>query len=266
MKNQLETMISKYLESRKVKGLSPETLRLDKTALNKFAAYLTAAKLKFNRTTLIDLQNYQAFLQSQNIAPAGICKYLTVLRCFCRYCRTENLILHNPAARLGLPKQIDRTPRNIPDVAQIQKLLAAPDLNALSGLRDRAILELAYSAGLRRNEIISLNRVDLDLNARQLRVTGKGGKERAVPFGKSAAHYLKLYLKASSEINPAEPALFQNKYGNRLGALSVQNCFAAYNLRLGFRFTFHSLRHACALHMLQNHAGIRHIQELLGHT
>jgi integrase/recombinase XerC len=188
-----------------------------------------------------------------------------VLRCFCRYCQTENLILHNPAARLELPQQLDRTPRNIPNTTQIQKLLAAPNLTTLSGLRDRAILELAYSAGLRRNEIISLNRADLDLNARQLRVTGKGAKERIVPFGKSAAHYLQLYLKASGNINPQEPALFQNKDGDRLGVLSFSNRFALYNLRLGFKFTFHSLRHACALHMLQNHAGIRHIQELLGH-
>lgn len=265
MQKPIESLIEQYLEFRKLQGLSKDTLRLDRTALNKFAAYLKTARLEFTRITLADLQRYQNDLQESRTALTGVYKYLTVLRCFCRYCLNENLLLHNPAARLELPRKLESMPRHIPDAAQLQTLFAAPQLDTISGLRDRAILELAYSAGLRRNEIVRLNRADLDLDARQARVVGKGERERMVPFGKAAAHYLKLYLKASENFHPKGSALFQNQYGGRFGVASLAVKFIAYIRRLGLDFTFHGLRHACALHMLQNRAGIRHIQALLGH-
>jgi site-specific recombinase XerD len=266
MKISMEDMIKKYLESRKVKGLSPRTIIFDAFALNRFAIYLAAAGLKMNRVTLTHLQAYHAYLQQKyRLCTKGIYSHLTVVRNFCRYCLAENLTLHNPAAKLELPKYPKDAPKKIPTVAQVQQLLAVPDLTTPTGLRSRAIIELAYSAGLRRNEIISLNRADLDLNTRQLRVIGKGDKERVVPFGKSAAYYLKLYLQASRGINPKQPALFQTRRGTRLNKNNLNQYFEAYNRRLGFNFSFHSLRHACALHMLQNKAGIRYIQELLGH-
>jgi integrase/recombinase XerD len=262
MEKQLKTMIENYLESRKLKGLSPETLRLDKTALNKFTAYLKAAGLEFNRVTLTDLRNYHAHLQTQGLTPA-LYKYLLTVKAFYRYCQQEDYLLFNPAAQLVLPKVAKKIAKIIPTPAQIRLLLAAPDLTDLTGLRDRAILELAYSSGLRIGEIINLNCHNLNFQSKEARIYGKGAKERTVPFGKSAAYYLKLYLKARPRT--PNPALFQDLAGNRLGFYTLKNRYRKYNRRLGFNFTFHSLRHACALHMLQNHADIRHVQELLGH-
>lgn len=263
----MQEIIENYLESRKIKGLSQETLRGNRLDLKKFTAYLAAKNLEFSRITLTDLQNYHTYLKKEGkLGTKQIYSSLAAVRQFYRYCHGENLILANPAAKLELPKYPKNPPQNIPTPAQVRQLLAVPHLNTPVGLRDRAIMELAYSAGLRRNEIINLNRFHVDLSSRQLRVIGKGNTERTVPFGKSAAYYLKLYFKASKNINLAEPALFQTRRGTRLNKNNLNQNFQVYNKRLGFNFNFHSLRHACALHMLQNKAGIRYIQELLGHS
>jgi site-specific recombinase XerD len=264
---EIQEMITDYLEYRKIKGLSPQTLRHDQFALKIFTQYLLKQNLKINLVTLANLQNYHTYLNEQGkLGVKEIYSRLGVVRQFFHYCHTENKVLHNPAAKLELPKYPKTAPHNVPTIEEVKLLLTVPDLKTLNGLRNRSIMEVAYSAGLRRNEVISLNHRDVDLNARQLRVLGKGNIERVVPIGKSAAYYLNLYIKASRKINPDNPAIFQTRRGTRLNQANLNAFFSSYNKKLGFSFTFHSLRHACALHMLQNKAGIRYIQELLGHS
>jgi integrase/recombinase XerD len=260
MESAMGTMIQSYLESRKIKGFSPGTILLYRGYLNKFAHWLTVQNLQFNRIGLEALHNYAAWLQTQTFT-----QMLDIVKQFYRHCQTKERILFDPAAKLELPRYPKNPPKNISTPEQVKLLLAAPKLTSLLGLRDRAMIGLTYDAGLRIGEVVGLNRENVDFANGLLRVIGKGQKERVVPFGKPSAHYLKLYLKASHARNQANPALFQTRQGGRMQTQSLRFHFNQYNRRLGFHFTYHSLRHACALHMLQNNANIRQIQELLGH-
>ena len=155
-------------------------------------------------------------------------------------------------------------PQVIPTSQQLKQILEVIDLSTWFGHRDRAILELVYSAGLRLSETAGLNLSDFDLTNRLLKVHGKGAKDRMVPFGKTAAFYIKLYLK--DRPNRSNSAIFQSHTGRRIDRSSMERLFDHYAGLLGAKYRFHSLRHACALHLLQNKAGVRYIQELLGHS
>lgn len=256
--------MQKYLEYRKTLGLSPDTLTLDHTALQKFNRYLQTHGLQFTKITPPEVEAYFSDIAATQ-KPTGAYKFLSVLKCFYRYLYGQNLILLNPCRDIELPAYRQPLPKNILTREQIKQLLKLPDLTTKLGLRNRAILELTYSSGLRRGEIAGLDRADLDLKNRLVRVRGKGNKERIVPFGKPAAFYLKQYLQIRPNIQ--EPALFISSLGNwRLHHNALKEMIKAYAASLGIKLNFHGLRHACALHLLQNKAGIRYIQELLGHS
>ena len=259
----MEKLIEDYLKYRKTLGFSPATLEIDGRALRKFKRYLKEHQLSFAGLTTQDLKDYQSYLIAA-MQPVGAYKYYSVLACFYRNLYRRQQILFNPCRDLE-PIAFKRPlPKHIPSEEQVKKLLELPDLTTKIGLRDRAVFELAYSTGLRLSEIIGLDMDDLDFKNRLVRVRGKGNKERFVPLGKTAAFYLNRYLEVRP---PAEcPALFVC-FTNRLSINTMgERLKKAYLPKLGIKFTMHSLRHACALHLLQNKAGIRHIQELLGHT
>jgi integrase/recombinase XerD len=259
----LEKLLKNYLEYRKTLGLSPRTLEFDKKAILKFNDYLESRRLEFANLTPTELTGYQAYLMA-HLQPTGAYKYLSILKCFYQYLYNGSQILLNPCRGLELPEYRRSLPQKILSREQIKQLMELPDLTTLYGLRDRAILELAYSSGLRSSEIVGLNLADLDLKERLLRVRGKGNKERIVPFGKTAAFYLSRYLAVRPRV--PDTALFISCLKTGIGTGTLQEMVELYSGRLGFKFSFHSLRHACALHLLQNKAGIRHIQELLGHS
>lgn len=259
----MEPFIEAYLKYRKTLGLSRETLNLDRTALRKFQRYLESHGLQFKKITPTELKEYQSHLRAC-LHPIGVYKYLSILKCFYRHLYQERQILFNPCRSFELPEFKPSLPKNIPTPAQMKQLLGLPDLSAENGLRNRAVLELTYSSGLRLSEVAGLDLADLDLKNRLLRVRGKGNKERIVPFGKPAAFYLRQYLQVRPRLQ--EPALFVSRQKNRFHPDTLKRMIDAYAKSLGIKLTFHSLRHACALHLLQNKAGIRYIQELLGHS
>jgi len=259
----LEKLLKNYLEYRKTLGLSPRTLAMDQKAILKFNDYLESRRLEFANFTPTELTGYQACLMA-DMQPTAAYKYLSVLKCFYQYLYNQHQILFNPCRRLELPEYQRPLPQKILSREQVKQLMELPDLTTLYGLRDRAILELAYSSGLRLSEVVGLSLSDLDLKERLLRVRGKGNKERIVPFGKTAAFYLLRYLRARPRV--PDTSLFISHLKTGIGIGTLQAMVEMYSKRLGFRFSFHSLRHACALHLLQNKAGIRHIQELLGHS
>jgi site-specific recombinase XerD len=257
----LDKLIDEYLEYRKTLNLSRDTLKGDRVSLAKFKCYLAMQGLALEQTTPAILRNYSLWLISLN--PGTRRKYLVGLKGFYQYLWTHHFLLQNPFRQLELPRDKPGAMRPIPTPGQLRQILDSLDLTTRIGLRDRAILELVYSSGLRANETVGLDLTDLDLANRLVYVKGKGRKERVVPFGKTAAFYLKLYLKDRAKTG--SPALFQGRTGERITRDILEERFRFYNQRLGMNFKFHSLRHACAVHMLQNNAGIRHIQELLGH-
>lgn len=258
----MEELIQEYLEYRKTLNLSSQTLKLDLTSLRRFQTYLTDRRLTPAAVNRQIIREYWESLAP--LSPGTIQNYLVDLKLFYRYCRSRNLVLCDPFYNLELPREVPDLTYQIPTPQEMRQILESIDLTTWIGLRDRAILELVYSSGLRADETARLNLENLDLNNRLVKVRGKGDKERIIPFGKTAAFHLKRYLK----IRPRgqNPALFLNRFGKRVNREILEERFHLHAQKVGLWFKFHSLRHACALHMLQNNAGIRYIQELLGHV
>jgi len=203
----------------------------------------------------------------QPLAPASRAAALTVIRRFWAWLEAHAIVLQNPARILTLPKSRS-LPRAILTIAQARRLMAAPTPHSPIGLRDRAILELLYGAGLRLGEAARTDVSDVDLRSGVLLVrNGKGRKDRIVPICGAAATALEVYF---TEIRPElvaqiDAALFLSRDGARLGAAGLRARVQYHGRRVGIRLTPHGLRHACATHLLRGGADLRHVQALLGH-
>lgn len=216
------------------------------------------------------LRAYVAYLYECNYAKSTIARRLACLRSFFRFTTREGMTESNPAKALRTP----RTGRKLPHfltAEQAARLLEAPPANDALGLRDRAMLETLYSAGLRVAELVGLNVADWDREANILRVLGKGKKERIAPIGRYAAKALQRWLEVRTPDfdAPADEAdaLFLNKFGRRLTTRSVARTLEKHIQTTGLdRLTSpHTLRHSFATHLLDGGADLRAVQELLGH-
>jgi len=215
------------------------------------------------------IRGFLAKLSEQNYSPATMARKIATLRSFHKWVEKRGLVASNPMTLIRTPKQPRRLPKAI-TVDQINKLLSAPSDSDMLGARDRAILEVLYSTGIRVSEVVAINRQDIDLDAGQLRIRGKGRRERIVPVGSHAAGAVRKYLAvAESErgaIAPGAP-LFMNKLGSRLSSRSVRRKVAKYLKMAGLDpdISPHTIRHSFATHLLDNGADLRAVQELLGH-
>ena len=220
--------------------------------------------------TVLDLRGYVAALHEAGYAKTTIARHLASMRSFFRFGQREGWTKTNPAKPLRNPRK-GRTLPHFLSAEDLGRLFDAPPSTEPMGLRDRAILETMYSAGLRVSEVVGLDDADLDFDACVLRVRGKGRRERMAPVGSYALRALKrwLPLRKLHRDQPAGPAspVFVNKFGRRLTTRSVARMLEKYlNLTgLDARTTPHSLRHSFATHLLDRGADIRSVQELLGH-
>lgn len=191
---------------------------------------------------------------------------LSALRRFFTFLVQQQVLTVNPAAAISAPKQSRHLPKNI-DAEQVQKLLDNHSKEPID-IRDRAILELLYSSGLRLSELQGLNLNSLNLRAREVRVIGKGNKERIVPFGRYASHALQEWLKVRLLFNPKDEALFVSQLGNRITHRAIQKRLEVWGIKQGLNshLTPHKLRHSFATHMLEASSDLRAVQELLGHS
>ena len=215
------------------------------------------------------LRRYLGHLHSEGHSVATIARRISALRAYFKYLIKQDILESDPSGNLKTPKQEKLTPRFL-SADDAQRLIEHPVGDTPSAYRDRAILELAYSAGLRVGEVVSLNVKDVDLEARTLRVVGKGDKTRIVPIGRHAVVALELWLARRHELNGRNQgldAVFRNARGGRLSARSVQRLVTKGRESCQQQgATPHWLRHACATHMLGSGADLRSIQELLGHA
>ncbi len=220
--------------------------------------------------TVAALRGYLAYMHECDYSRSTMARRLACLRSFFRYCCREKLASTNPAKALRTPRAGKRLPHFL-SAEQVALLLEAPPANEPSGLRDRAILETLYSAGLRVAELASLNVEDWNRDADILRVVGKGRKERVAPVGRYAAVALSRWLEVRSPDPtaplPQQSAMFLNKSGRRLTTRSVGRLLEKYIRQTGLdRLTTpHTLRHSFATHLLDGGADLRSVQELLGH-
>lgn len=254
------------------RGLSQNTLNAYATDLRGFAIWLAAQDKALRTAGRGEIQLYLAYKLAQCAGKRSLARLLSSLRCFFRWLVREGKILEDPTALIESPKTGRALPYSLTE-QEVEGLLAAPDTDNARGLRDRAMLELAYASGLRVSELVALRLEQLDLNRGLIRIMGKGSKERLVPMGDEAGHWLRLYL---SESRPAllkghaesPPALFVSRRGKGLTRQMCWHFIKRYALTAGINkpISPHTLRHAFATHLLNNGADLRAVQLLLGHS
>jgi integrase/recombinase XerC len=217
--------------------------------------------------TVLDLRGYISSLHDSGLAKSTIARRLASMRSFFRFGQREGWTKTNPAKPLRNPRKSRALPHFL-TTHEIGRLLGAPRLEEPLGLRDRAILETMYSAGLRVSELVGLNDSDLDLQAGVVRVRGKGKRERLAPVGSFAAKAIKSWFKRRRVVGKeSQTPVFVNKFGRRLTTRSIGRMLEKHLRSTGLdrRTTPHTLRHSFATHLLDRGADIRSVQELLGH-
>ncbi len=237
-------------------------------ALDFFRERLGKSSLEPAQLTTRLLRAYLAWLHEQGYAKTTIARRLAAVRSLCRFLCRQGTLTGNPADGLRGPRQDRKLPHFLSE-DDLTRLLAAPPADTPLGLRDRAILETLYSAGLRVSELTGLDRDDLDLDSGLATVRGKGKRERLALLGPQALAALGRWLASRDAVPKAKdrPAVFLNKNGTRLTSRSVGRLLEKYLAQAGLdpRTSPHTLRHSFATHLLDRGADIRSVQELLGH-
>ncbi len=267
MQNHIE-QFKKFLTAEK--NVSENTLAGYMNDLGQFQRYLRERRpdLSLEGIDVAAIRGFLSFCHLKKYRGSTIERKLASIRSFFRFLCREDVLKKNPARTIsGIKKE-----KNIPVVVPIDdvfKMLDSPTKDEFISLRNKAILELFYASGLRISELVSLDLNDCDKNTRLIRVKGKGGKERIVPFGKKALAALEAYLSKTNTLKPGkdEKALFLNRNGKRISVRWVRSVVEA-NLRRtnpALKASPHSLRHSFATHLLDSGTDLRAIQELLGH-
>jgi integrase/recombinase XerD len=251
-------------------GLSAQTLAAYRRDLNLFASWLAAKQQRaLDATRESDLLAYMAERHAATRATTAN-RRLSVFKRYCRWALREKLIHADPTLKLQAARQALRVPRSLSE-AQVEALLAAPDVATPLGLRERTMIELMYASGLRVSELVNLQTVHLSLDEGALRVTGKGAKERLVPFGAEAHDWLRRYLaqaRATILKGRSSTALFVTARGGAMTRQMFWKLIKAHARTAGIDAPLspHTLRHAFATHLLNHGADLRAVQMLLGHA
>lgn len=249
------------------KNVSEHTLSAYSKDLVDFLNFLEEKKCDILEVNYPLLRNYLGHLR-EGLSKKSVARKLASLRTFYKFLVREGKIKENPALLVSSPRLNKKLPSFL-DLPQIEELLQLPE-HTPAGTRDKAILELLYATGMRVSEIVFLNIWEVDLNSDEIKILGKGKKERIVLMGKYSQDALREYLFSSRPHlqKNNEKALFLNKYGGRLTSRGVQRIVEKYIKILGERknITPHSLRHSFATHLLERGADLRSVQELLGHA
>lgn len=265
------TLFYQFLQSEK--QFSVHTVTNYRRDITRFMLYVDEQSV--TAWQQIDEQHVRQFVSQvhrQGLGGKSIQRLLSALRRLFRFLQTNNYIRNNPASHVSAPKSEQKLP-NVMHPQQLEHLLLAPDAELLDKnpllVRDYAVLELLYAGGLRLSELIGLNLSDINWQSKQLKVLGKGGKERLCHFGKPAAIMLKKWLKCREMfIKSDEKAVFVSNRGLRISATSVRVRMQKLCSEKGIsqRVYPHLMRHSFASHMLESSQDLRAVQELLGHA
>ncbi len=264
--------INKYVELfmnyvKYEKAYSNDTIKNYKLDLQKFEIYLKNISIpQIELISTSHLQDYVKKLNRQGLSPASLSRKASTIRSMFSFLTRRGVLKTNPSKLVITPKKIKTLP-SVLSIEQVDKLCSIPLMTG-AAVRDKAMIELMYSSGLRLSEITSLNIDSVNMEEKSLIVIGKGKKERYLPIGLQAIQALKTWVEARKDfIKSPEDALFLNKFGSRLSNRSVQHRLNYWTKYLGINYKIspHTLRHSCATHLLESSGDLRAVQEFLGH-
>ena len=274
----IENLLDRYRAELTLRNYSPHTIAKQLAALNLLWRFLAETNqndlIGLTTTALHDFQRWHFYEPTNRATARGIAyqnRVLAAIKGLFKFLHTENFIARDPAAPLAYAREPQTLPRNVLTPREARKIIETPDIRTALGYRDRTILEVFYSTGIRKLELMNLTVADVQLEEELLRINGgKGAKDRVVPLTAVAASFLASY------INAIRPKLLGNKTSRRLflsqrGRPIARNTLGgivekyARLARIKKRVTCHLWRHSCATHLLQNKANLRHVQEILGH-
>ncbi len=278
------SLIERYIDAVWMeRGLSQNSLDAYRSDLQAVARHLNQHEKQLLTADYADFLGYLAGLAAQNKSSRSQARLVSSLRGFYRFCMRENLLYSDPVSRLEPPKLGRILPTTLSEL-QVEQLLAAPDLASPIEQRDKAMLELLYASGLRVSELVGLEMPAINLRQGVVRVVGKGGKERMIPMGESAAHYLQYYFsdarilmleskpgvsgRSSGSGSVNSDVVFPSRRGQKMTrqAFWYRVKYYAERIHLPVKLSPHGLRHAFATHLLNNGADLRIVQMLLGHS
>ncbi|HAF13410.1 MAG TPA: site-specific tyrosine recombinase XerD [Blastocatellia bacterium] len=266
-KNPERDLVKEYLTYIQVeKGLARNTLESYRRDLKRLERWSSKIPRRVADLTRPDLRKWIAQLSREGLAPSSVARAVSAARGFFRFLMLDGHIKHHPAEDLDTPQKFSYLPKFLTE-EEIDRLFSSPDVSTEAGIRDRAMLELMYAAGLRVSELVSLKQAAIDVHAGIVNCHGKGSKERRVPVGKSAIHWLQQYtaVKAGYGKTP-----YANLFLHRGKPLTRQFAWAmikGYAEKIGIQnVSPHTLRHSFATHLLQHGADSRSVQALLGHS
>jgi len=255
------------------RNMSPETIRAYEKDLHQFLRFFhkgDGSLIGPGEITSLQVREFLAQLREKNYQKTTVVRKLATIRSFYKFLLKKGHIGANPLADIQTPKVDKRLPHFLA-VEEVEKLLNAPNGSSFQSIRDRAILEVLYSTGLRVSELTALNVADIDTTGEIIKARGKGRRERVMPIGRMALESVKKYIEVRStvpRINESDPgALFLNRFGDRLSSRSIRKILDKYIRITGLneKTSPHTLRHSFATHLLNRGANLRMVQELLGH-
>lgn len=253
------------------RGLSANTRSAYQSDLTKFIQYLERKKIvSLNAVRREDILEFLLFEKSHGLGINSLSRVFVAIKVFFRFLQREGLLTNNITETMDSPKIWKSLPATL-SVKEVERLLAAPDSANPAAIRDHALLELLYATGLRVSELCGLTLDNLYFDAGYLRCTGKGQKERVVPFSEKAAEALKTYIESARPFftkDPSNRAVFLSRRGRNISRKTVWKLIKRYAGKSGIlkKISPHTLRHSFASHLLANNAPLRVIQEMLGHS
>jgi integrase/recombinase XerD len=278
MAETLETLIARFIRDLEVRNYSARYIGELPYTLKIFERYLGERQVTdVERVTTAFLNDFQHWLFYQPVKTGGPRsvssqnRTLGAVKTFFKFIKRDGYLVHDPAAAIEYGREPDALPRNVLTPQEAKKIIESIDTSTARGYRDRTIMEVFYSTGIRRNELLGLTVADVNLEEELLRINrGKGGKDRVVPLSGVACKFLESYIKG---VRPewagktGTDRLFLSWRGRPLDGNTLRLLVKAHaqRARVKKRMTCHVWRHTCATHLLKNNANLRHVQEILGH-